>query len=252
MVDEKDCSKSNIVGLPRKEDADCQLEQFIANYNAESTRRMLDSIGIVDGLKKSASLAVGEADKGFALASTMYLVTFIFGLSLIVAAFVSAYFNSTFATVLFGSAGTVQLVAFFLKNPPLMLQQNRAQLAKLKAAYYSWFLDTENWVQLIYDLSVNGPKTMLKVNDMKVISDSIADSTQKFMAVFPTGQDQQAQPAKADSTTKKDGKQAEGAGKQAAATSDVYDNLAKLAKLRDDGIVTEQEFQEQKKKLLGN
>jgi hypothetical protein len=30
-----------------------------------------------------------------------------------------------------------------------------------------------------------------------------------------------------------------------------YDELAKLAALRDQGIVTEQEFQEQKKKLLG-
>jgi hypothetical protein len=31
-----------------------------------------------------------------------------------------------------------------------------------------------------------------------------------------------------------------------------YDELDKLAALRDQGIVTEQEFQEQKKKLLGS
>ena len=78
----------------------------------------------------------------------MYKITFAVGVILIGAAFVSAYATGgSIVTVLFGSAGTLNLVAFFLKDPPLNLQQNRAELAKLKAAYYGWFLDVENWVQ---------------------------------------------------------------------------------------------------------
>jgi hypothetical protein len=49
---------------------------------------------------------------------------------------------------------------------------------------------------------------MLKVDDMKTISDGIADSTQKFMSVFPTEyppENKQTQGSQANSSTKKDG-----------------------------------------------
>jgi len=190
-------------------------ERYISNYNLQSTKLMLDSLDTVNRLKEEVHNAVKKTDAGFDNASRMYLVTFIFGILLIIAAFISAIFNSNIPTVLFGSAGTVQLVAFFFKNPPLMLQQNRAQLAKLKAAYYGWFLNTENWVQLIYDLSVRGDKAKLKVDQMKTISDGIADSTQKFMSVFPTEyppEDKQTQGSQANGATKKDNGQADGKG----------------------------------------
>jgi hypothetical protein len=38
----------------------------------------------------------------------------------------------------------------------------------------------------------------------------------------------------------------------AASTDDVYDQLTKLGQLRDQGILTDEEFQAQKAKLLGS
>ena len=43
-----------------------------------------------------------------------------------------------------------------------------------------------------------------------------------------------------------------GAGQTAAAAPDVADQLSKLADLRDRGVLTDAEFQQQKAKLLGN
>jgi hypothetical protein len=167
------------------------LKQTIANYNSYSTYRMFNSYEILDRLKAGVGTAVEEADRGFRNASWMYKITFAVGIILIGAAFISAYATGgSIQTVLFGASGTLDIVAFFLKDPPLRLQQNRAELAKLKAAYYGWFLDTENWIQLIYELSIDG-KSNLSVADMKQASDTIAANTQKFMGVFPTDQGQQ-------------------------------------------------------------
>jgi hypothetical protein len=43
-----------------------------------------------------------------------------------------------------------------------------------------------------------------------------------------------------------------GAGQTAVAAPDVADQLSKLADLRDRGVLTDAEFQQQKAKLLGN
>jgi hypothetical protein len=163
---------------------------------------MLNTYDILDKLKAGVGTAADDADNGFKIALWMYKITFAVGVILIGAAFVSAYATGgSVVTVLFGSAGTLNLVAFFLKDPPLNLQQNRAELAKLKAAYYGWFLDVENWVQLIYDLSADG-KSYLKIDDMKTASETMAANTQKFMGVFPTGQE--AEQPKKDTASKKD------------------------------------------------
>lgn len=182
------------------EGANKDLEKTIANYNSYSTYRMLNSYEILDRLKEGVGTAVEEADTGFRNAALMYKISFAVGIILIGAAFASAFVTGgSILTVLFGSAGTLDIVAFFLRDPPLRLQQNRAELAKLKAAYYGWFLDTENWIQLIYDLSKDG-KSYLKVADMKQASDTIAANTQLFMGVFPTDQGLQPSEGKKQKT----------------------------------------------------
>ncbi len=111
--------------------------------------------------------------------------------------YVGIFNRRSIQTILFGTAGTVDIVAFFLKDPPLLLQQNRADLAKLKAAYYGWFLDTENWIKLIYDLSIDD-KSCVKVADMKKASETIPDNTLKFMGACLTDQGQQTKGGKTD------------------------------------------------------
>ena len=99
--------------------ANKDLDQTIANYNSYSTDRMLNSYDILDKLKEGVGTAAVEADNGFRTALWMYKITFAVGVILIGAAFVSAYATGgSIVTVLFGSAGTLNLVAFFLKDPP--------------------------------------------------------------------------------------------------------------------------------------
>ncbi len=69
------------------------------------------------------------------------------GISLLVLAVVFAIISASnpIFTIVFGGVGVIDILSFFLKDPPKSIQTSRANLTKLEAAYYYWLVDATNW-----------------------------------------------------------------------------------------------------------
>jgi hypothetical protein len=116
----------------------------------------------------------------------MYWSIFILGVGLVLAAVPVAVLTKTeLFSVLFGSVGVIDILAFFLKDPPQQLQKSRANLSKLQAAYYQWLVDAANWSVLLYTLSKSEDK--LGIDDMKKASDSYIASFSELMRAIDGG-----------------------------------------------------------------
>ena len=93
---------------------------------------------------------IDEIDKGFRKVMLMYTVAFYIGLGLIVFSFIGTlYFKENIFLLVFGGAGVVDVVAFFIFKPAEDLQRSRGNLAQLVSAFLTWYNDTHNWNQFL-------------------------------------------------------------------------------------------------------
>jgi len=142
----------------------------------------------VDLLKKLTNNVITVSDdiiQGLTDTRRMYLSIFILGIGLVLAALLFAVLTKTeLFPLLFGSAGVLDLLAFFLKDPPQQLQKSRTNFCKLQAAYYQWLTDAANWSVLLYTLS---REDKLGIKDMKEASDSYIASFGELMRIIDGG-----------------------------------------------------------------
>jgi hypothetical protein len=99
-------------------------------------------------LRNKVLVAIDEIDKGFRKAMLMYTIAFYFGLFLIVFSMIATLFEQDGEQnnlLFFGGAGMIDIVAFFVFKPTKDLQQSRANLAQLVAAFISWYVNIQNW-----------------------------------------------------------------------------------------------------------
>lgn len=83
---------------------------------------------------------------GYQRTMLMYTVSFYMGIVLIVAAVIFAFLESEpLLPIVFAGLGTADIIGYFISNPPLKLQQSRADLAQLQAAYFIWYHEFRIW-----------------------------------------------------------------------------------------------------------
>jgi len=193
-------------GIVRPEDQQEFIELVLP---AQETQKLFMEINFKqykETLKVNSSYREGlsktneQTIRGFKQTMIMYNVSFYIGIALIVAAVVAAFvIKSSLFTIVFGSIGTLDLLTFFIANPPLRLQESRAEQAKLNAAFYSWFLDLYNWNSFYVQYSQKGELINLEI--MKQVSDSQIKNTRKLMEIISRHIDTKAKPGDAKVTT---------------------------------------------------
>lgn len=157
---------------------------------------MSHSITLLDRLKKNIENVSNDISVSFGDTRIMYWSIFLLGVVLVIIAVpIALYTNKELFSLLFGSAGVIDILAFFLKDPPQQLQKSRTNLSKLQAAYYLWLLDTYNWSAVLYSQSGTGD---LDVKAMKEASDSYVESFTEIMRAVDGGAQDTGTAAKGD------------------------------------------------------
>ena len=94
------------------------------------------SVDLLEKLKENIIIVSNDINQGLTDTRMMYWSMFILGIGLVLAALLFALLTKTeLFPRLFGSAGVLDLLAFFLKDPPQQLQKSRANFGNLQAAY---------------------------------------------------------------------------------------------------------------------
>lgn len=182
-------------GMP-SEDQKKRLDEI----NEKLLDEMSHSIALLERLKKNIEKVSNEISVSFGDTRIMYWSIFLLGIALVIIAVpVALYTNNELFSLLFGSAGVIDILAFFLKDPPQQLQKSRANLTKLQAAYYLWLLDTYNWSAVLYSQSQAGD---LDVKAMKEASDSYVESFTEVMRAIDGSTQDTGAAAKGDKNTK--------------------------------------------------
>ena len=68
-----------------------------------------------------------------------------------------------------------------MHKPPQSLQDSRANLCQLQAAYYNWFLDVYNWNSFLIYLQQVG---QLSLQNVKEVSETLLQNTAKMMELI--------------------------------------------------------------------
>lgn len=141
--------------------------------------------------QESLAKTNSETVRGFSSTMLMYQISFYTGIALIVAAVVFAVvLKSTLFSIIFGSIGTLELLTFFIANPPVRLQESRSEHTKLNAAFYSWYVDLFNWNSFFLQYSGKGQEVPYDI--LKKVSDSQVENTRKLMEIITKTQVQTA------------------------------------------------------------
>jgi hypothetical protein len=99
--------------------------------------------GIVEDLK--------GIKKSYDHVMVMYIFAFYLGVFLVVAAIYSAIvLKEDILTLVLGSVGGADILGSLLFKPAQKLQDSRVSLVKLKAAYFSWINELNNWNTNLY------------------------------------------------------------------------------------------------------
>ncbi len=145
--------------------------------------------------QESIAKTNSETVRGFSSTMLMYQVSFYTGIALIIAAVVFAVvLKSTLFSIVFGSIGTIELLTFFIANPPVRLQESRSEHTKLNAAFYSWYIDLYNWNSFFLQYSAKGQEVSFET--IKKVSDSQIENTRKLMEIITKTQVQTAKSEK--------------------------------------------------------
>jgi len=99
-----------------------------------------DTIEVAADMKGALCRTIRQMNLAFFYTMLMYIVSFVMGVSLIVAGIVSAFTgygkDSKWLSMVLGAMGAATTLAFFFTKPPERLQSSRASLAQFNAP--SW------------------------------------------------------------------------------------------------------------------
>ena len=157
-----------------EQDGEEDLNKYWKSVNSLALAQLHESQKIVNELKCSMLATLRAARKGYSRAMWMYQVIFALGVFLIVAALAVGLFQgyNTLALLL-TSAGTLNLLTFLVRDPPRLLQQNRAQLTKIMAAHFSWWTDSTSLNLWLYGgISDITSKPSVTLDDLLKISEA--------------------------------------------------------------------------------
>jgi|SRR6185437_6334817 len=178
ITDPKDQEMISSMLLPARALQNMMLENI--------TRETAAFKDVIDSYQQSVSKTNRETVKGFSNTMLMFQVSFYSGIALMIAAVVFAVFlKSSLFSIVFGSIGTLELLTFFIANPPLRLQESRVEHTKLNAVFYSWYVDLYNWNAYFRQFNKG---QIIPFEIMKQVSDAQIENTRKLMDIITTTQ----------------------------------------------------------------
>ncbi len=144
--------------------------------------QLVETLSVASDMKTGLRRTVEQIDKAFRSTMLMYKVSFYMGAALIVVAVGFALITrDSFLPLVFGGLGIADFIAFFVTKPPQDLQNSRASLAQLQAAFFNWFTDAFN--QNTY-MSLLQQRNQLDFPTMQKMSETLLDHTDKTMEML--------------------------------------------------------------------
>ena len=135
-----------------------------------------------DEFKKGLTDTIHQIESGYSSVMKMYKMSFYLGIILIVFSLILAIWKEeSLLPIVFGGLGIIDVIAYFITKPPQDLQNSRANLAQLQAAYFNWFIDVFNWNSFLGTLSQTG---QLSFKNVKDVSDTLLQNTDKTMEMM--------------------------------------------------------------------
>jgi hypothetical protein len=160
------------------------MQQLLLKNSARQNKNVKK---VIESYQHSLAKTNRETVTGFSSTMIMYQVSFYTGIAMIVAAIVFAFIiKSSLFSIVFGSIGTLDLLTFFIANPPMRLQESRSEHTKLNAAFYSWFVDLYNWNAYFLQYSQKGQDIPFEI--MKQVSDAQINNTRQLMDIISNTQ----------------------------------------------------------------
>lgn len=134
-----------------------------------------------DHFKQGLERTLRQIDSGYRSTMVMYQVTFYLGVALVVVAAVQAASGKTsYLTLALGGVGMLDLLGFLIVQPAKNLQDSRATLTQLQAAYFTWFTDIYNWNSYLIAADKTGSMDFATVKD---VSEATLRTTEKVVAM---------------------------------------------------------------------
>lgn len=109
---------------------------------------------VIGNLREGINKTIKQMIEGYSKTMTMYTISFYMGIALIIASIVYAFFipgaqDRSLLAIIFAGLGTVDIIGYFISNPPLKLQESRSDLAQLQASYFAWYQDIRFWLEYL-------------------------------------------------------------------------------------------------------
>jgi hypothetical protein len=131
-------------------------------------------------LKKGLVDVTKQIQSGYKHVMIMYNVAFYLGIALIASAVLFAIFTGeSLLPMVFSGIGMADIIVYLITKPPQGLQDSRANLTQLQAAYFSWFVDMVNWNSYLLE---KGQKATL--DDIKKVSEACLHNTGEMMELI--------------------------------------------------------------------
>lgn len=135
-----------------------------------------------DKFKAGLRDTIEQIESGYSSVMTMYKVAFYLGIFLILFSLVLAIWRGeSLLPIVFGGLGIADVIAYFITKPPQDLQNSRANLAQLQAAYFNWFIDVYNWNSYLSHLNQTG---QINFKNVKEVSETLLQNTDKTMELM--------------------------------------------------------------------
>lgn len=121
-----------------------QLDQFLQNLAAQAPvvqdsfiKQIKTTLETADKFKSGLRDTIEQMQDGYSSVMNMYEMSFYLGIILIVSSlFLAILKGESLLPIVFGVLGIADVIAFFIVEPPQKLQDSRANLAQLQAAYF--------------------------------------------------------------------------------------------------------------------
>jgi hypothetical protein len=167
-----------------------QQDNDVTRFKAAAMREQVnqvneewkDTLVVAKQMKDGLTKTLEQIDKAFRSTMLMYQVSFYLGVALVIVATVAAFaLKNPLLPAVFGSLGTLDVLAFFLKNPQEKLQCSRADLAQLQAALYNWFMDSVSQRTVIASIWENLPVGAEAVELYEKVAGILLTNTEKTL-----------------------------------------------------------------------
>ena len=161
-----------------------QLKQQVELVSGDK-ERFNETMRVIKAMKDGLRKTIEQIDRAFTYTMWMYILSFVMGLALMVAAIWSAFYGKSLLTLVLGGFGTANTLTFFFTRPPERLQSSRASLAQLQIALLAWFTDFFNQNALmVQENSYQVKAGKLDKAPFAEISETIIDHTEKMMIML--------------------------------------------------------------------